>query len=353
MVIIPNDGPEAGAAVGGGSRAAIVTHPITGLTPSPNAFDTVQQMQEQMAAMKTQIEALTTKQPATSASRSGASRRRRKATAQATQATHATQYTQRPSAKDRLGQQTIVTDATGRVIQQREQTPSPRRRSDNARTERTTRTGGYSTSNSQSTTGQSLSQTARHNDIQPRKNRDKAPVQYDADGREIIPNRSSGHDDQRGGHHRERYDKAPSRSVHNKSPRRIRGDGHLDKPGYDIDGTGDFIVVRDPRTGESKRYRAETPPTDSGKRKDRPQDLGTNDERHRLNAKKAFSTGKAYEAPRSTEKSADSRLRKIQDSPYIQKIQETQPPRNFTIPKFTKYDAKTDAVKPVVHLSLT
>lgn len=87
MGIVEDDGtatPARGANPVGGSRVAITTHPITGLTPSLIPQETVQQMQEQMTAMKAQIEALTKKHPTTSASRSGASRRRHKAAAQAT-----------------------------------------------------------------------------------------------------------------------------------------------------------------------------------------------------------------------------------------------------------------------------
>lgn len=248
MAIVEDDGTvgqAAGANLGGGSRVGIVTHPISGFTPSPNPLDTVQQMQEQMAAMKAQIEALTKKQPTASASRSGASRRRRKAAAQGTQMTH---QTQRPSAKDRLGQPIIVTDASGRVIPPRHQTPSPRRRSEFVRTEHTARSGGHSSASSQSTTGRSGSQAAHRSDALPYDNREKAPVEYDADGREIIRSRSGGRNDR----HIDRNRALSKGDHHDRSPRRNQGHGHHDNPEYDMGDTGDFIVVRDPCTGESK-----------------------------------------------------------------------------------------------------
>lgn len=340
MAIVEDDGntaPAAGANPGGGSRVGIVTHLISGFTPSLNPLDTVQQMQEQMAAMKAQIEALTKKQPTASASRSGASRRRRKVAAQTTQLTN---HTQRSSAKDRLGQSFVVTDASGRV-----------HHSD----------GRSFYFKLPVYDGRSRSRASRRNDERDDVNREKAPVQYDTDGREVIRSRSTNHNGRREGchqerddFHQEREDRAPSKKTHHRdrSPRRHRDHETQRIPEYDMDDTDDYIIVRDPHTGESKRYQAETDPPqvqNSGKRKEYTAELGASDERHRLNAKRAYSTGKAYEAPRSSEKPVDSRLQKIQDSPFVQEIREAHPPRNFTVPKFTKHDAKSDAVMHLVH----
>lgn len=93
---------------------------------------------------------------------------------------------------------------------------------------------------------------------------------------------------------------------------------------------------------ELRTYRSEVPARwtqEKEKRGQSPTKAPANDLRQQLNTKRVCSSSRADDADHSVRHVTDSRLQKLQQSPFVREIRDTLPPRNFTTPKFTKYDA--------------